>query len=610
MRATLKVRSQKSSLDTRVRQHPTSDFRLRTSALTPFLFYGGKGGVGKTTCAAARAVAEAAAGRRVLVVSTDPAHSLGDALGVRLSRRAAADPAAALRALELDAPRAFARWLRDHRAPLGDILEHGTWLDRDDVEAMMDLSMPGVDELVGLLEISRLAHAGTADLIVVDTAPTGHTLRLLAAPETVGAVADVFDALQVQHRVIREQLAGVGAAGSGGSADRALERAGHRHRARSCAIRAPTFHWVTLPEDLSVEETTDALATFDRSDLHVAEVVVNRVLPADGPCPICDRRRASESAAIARIRRGVGRGRGSAGGAGGAPGAARSHGAGRDRDGASRRPSSVARVRTIAASRAAAARKTPSALRSAPKRCPAEDRGGDRGAPSFCSSVEGGVGKTTVAAATAHSARARAPGRARTVAVHRSRAFAGRRARCAGRRRAAHRRRRAANLFVREVDAPRALAARARGDLRGGARRNRGGVRRGSGESQLTADELMDLAPPGVDELFGMLSVFDARAELRVIIVDTAPTGHALRLLEMPETAREWVQLLLRVLLKYRSLVRPGSAGRGARQALAVHSRTAGAAARPGRARASSSSRARRKCRAPKPNGCWTRLHA
>jgi arsenite-transporting ATPase len=72
------------------------------------------------------------------------------------------------------------------------------------------------------------------------------------------------------------------------------------------------------------------------------------------------------------------------------------------------------------------------------------------------------------------------------------------------------------------------------------------------------AGELMNLAPPGIDELFGIISVVDARAEYDVIVVDTAPTGHALRLLEMPEAAREWMQVLLRVLLKYRTLVRPG----------------------------------------------------
>src|SRR5207247_6604544 len=67
-----------------------------------------------------------------------------------------------LQALELDAPRAFARWLAAHRQALGDIVEHGTWLDREDVDALLGLSIPGIDELIGLVEIVRLAQAGTA----------------------------------------------------------------------------------------------------------------------------------------------------------------------------------------------------------------------------------------------------------------------------------------------------------------------------------------------------------------------------------------------------------------------------------------------------------------
>ena len=70
--------------------------------------------------------------------------------------------------------------------------------------------------------------------------------------------------------------------------------------------------------------------------------------------------------------------------------------------------------------------------------------------------------------------------------------------------------------------------------------------------------ELVDLAPPGIDELLGVLSVLEARQTYDAVVVDTAPTGHALRLLEMPALAREWVQALLRVLLKYRQIVRPG----------------------------------------------------
>ena len=302
-----------------------------------FIFYGGKGGVGKTTCAAARAVAEAAAGARVLIVSTDPAHSLGDALGVRLSglpRHVATRPRAgpgrtpgsaasrrprtgSLDAVELDAPRAFARWLKDHRRPLGEILEHGTWLDREDVDALLDLSMPGVDELMGMLEIARLAEGErrarasrslrSYDLVVVDTAPTGHTLRLLAAPETVAAVAGVLDGLQQEHRLIREQLARVGRPEA---SDRLIALLADQARETAASLRDPkrtAFHWVTLPEALSLAESDDAIAALERRGIRVPEIVVNRVLPDGGACPVCDRRRADERRVVAAIRRRLGR---------------------------------------------------------------------------------------------------------------------------------------------------------------------------------------------------------------------------------------------------------------------------------------------------------------
>jgi arsenite/tail-anchored protein-transporting ATPase len=112
-------------------------------------------------------------------------------------------------------------------------------------------------------------------------------------------------------------------------------------------------------------------------------------------------------------------------------------------------------------------------------------------------------------------------------------------------------------LAVRELDAARALADR-RAQFEAALDEIASAVGIDGAGAAIGTSELMNLAPPGIDELFGVLSVVDARAAYDVIVVDTAPTGHALRLLEMPEAAREWMQVLLRVLLKYRSLVRPG----------------------------------------------------
>jgi len=178
------------------------------------------------------------------------------------------------------------------------------------------------------------------------------------------------------------------------------------------------------------------------------------------------------------------------------------------------------------------------------------------GAPLLFIGGKGGVGKTTVAAATAlRLARDDSSRRVLLLSTDPAHSLGdvfeapvGDRANAIGGG--------PRNLDVRELDATRAFAERrkefedALDDIS-----TSSGV---AGGASSGAQELMELAPPGIDELFGILSVIDARADYDVVIVDTAPTGHALRLLEMPEAAREWTQVLLRVLLKYKTLVRPG----------------------------------------------------
>ena len=463
-----------------------------------------------------------------------------------------------LDAVELDAPRAFARWLQGHRRALGDILEHGTWLDSADVDALLDLSFPGVDELVGLMEIARLASARPYDAIVVDTAPTGHTLRLLAAPETVGVVAGVLDALQAEHRLIRDRLARV--ARGPEAADRLIallaSQAGdtaERLRDR----RQTSFHWVTLPEMLSLDESLDAMAALEHAGIRVDEIVVNRALPPARSCPLCDRRRTEEHRVLAVIRRRLGRRRkvrvipaevkeprGVA--ALRRVGRHLAYGKGlRTEEPSALRPSPDYSASVLSAPRATAD--------TAPESLPAV-----RGASLIFFGGKGGVGKTTVAAAIALRVARAAPGRRvlllSTDPAHSLADVLGAPVSDVP----------AAvpngpqNLLVRELDAPRALAAR-RGDLEMALNEIASAFGTGEpGSSAERAAELMNLAPPGIDELFGIISVVDARTDYDVIVVDMAPTGHALRLLEMPDAARGWTQALLRVLLKYKELVRPG----------------------------------------------------
>lgn len=141
----------------------------------------GKGGVGKTTVAATTALAAADAGYRTLVTSTDPAHSLADALAVPLG----ADPTRILDRLDgqqIDTQRQLDRYWGSIRRQLMDVLD---WGGAGGIEAEEFLIFPGMDELFALLEVNRHARSGSYDLVVVDCAPTAETLRLLSLPEVL-----------------------------------------------------------------------------------------------------------------------------------------------------------------------------------------------------------------------------------------------------------------------------------------------------------------------------------------------------------------------------------------------------------------------------------------
>src|SRR4051812_33405458 len=182
-----------------------STSRLHPSRLPVFSFVGGKGGVGKTTCAAMTALSRSPA--RTLLVTTDPASSLSSALDTPVSAEPAAVPGAkSLYAANVDAARAFDRWLAPRRPLVAQIAVRGTYLDDEDVARLLKLSLPGIDEVIGLIEVARLAQG--FESVVVDTAPTGHTLRLLAAPVLLGRVATLLDGLQSHHRVVVSALRG------------------------------------------------------------------------------------------------------------------------------------------------------------------------------------------------------------------------------------------------------------------------------------------------------------------------------------------------------------------------------------------------------------------
>jgi arsenite-transporting ATPase len=141
----------------------------------------GKGGVGKTTVAAATALASADSGKRTLVTSTDPAHSLSDALAVGLE----GEPKEVVDLLDgqqIDTQGQLDRYWGSIRNQLIEVLD---WGGAAGIEAEEFLVFPGMDELFALLEVNRHARSGDYDVLVVDCAPTAETLRLLSLPEVL-----------------------------------------------------------------------------------------------------------------------------------------------------------------------------------------------------------------------------------------------------------------------------------------------------------------------------------------------------------------------------------------------------------------------------------------
>ena len=535
-----------------------------------FRLVGGKGGAGKTTCAAGLAVAAAAAGRRTLVISTDPAPSLADALGQRLTstpRRVAGR--ARLDALEIDSHRALDRWLSRRRGTLEEIALRGTWLDRADVRSLLDLALPGIDEIAALIELLSFTRTGVYDEVIVDTAPTGHTLRMLALPQTLAQVATAFDHMQDKHRVMVEALRGGYVTDEADALIQGLHQDAHALRD---LLRDPSRAAVTLvclPEPMVVEETLDAFASLQQGGIGVARIIVNRITPPPpGRCRWCERRRMHEGTTCASLLRGVSRTA--------LPRPKVTTLMARDRE--------PVGLRALAAIGRELERETPAAARATKPRLTdavitSVSSGTVTRAPVQLPDArllmfggKGGVGKTTCAAAAAIDL-ARRSGDARLLLVSTDPAHS--LADVLGlpvSNEAAPLTAGPRNLEVRELDAGGALREfkdRYASAIDSAFDRLTPSSRFDAAYDRQIMHDLFELSPPGLDEITATLELIDllggedAPPRYAAIVVDTAPTGHALRLLEMPGIVHDWVKTLMSLLLKYQPVTGLGDLGAG-----------------------------------------------
>lgn len=274
------------------------------------LFFGGKGGVGKTTCSSALALAAAREGKRVLLVSTDPAHSTSDIFEARIGP-AEREILPGLHALEIDPEESVRQYVDQAKERLAGLFRPGVvQAAARQIEAAAE--MPGVadtalfDRIAGLVA----ADASRYDLVVFDTAPTGHSLRLLRLPESM---ATWFEALARRRREAAAAAAASGRAAAGtagaGPADPVLALLEAR-AARLAAVRdilsqadRVGFVWVLTPERLPIEETARGAHALEHAGMSVAGVVVNRVLPDTAGGDYFRARRAQERRYLDEIAR-------------------------------------------------------------------------------------------------------------------------------------------------------------------------------------------------------------------------------------------------------------------------------------------------------------------
>ncbi len=503
-------------------------------------------------------MAAADGGRKTLVVSLDPAHSLGDALAKPLSAKVRR-VASALHAVELDADRALRQWLRPRRSTLATVAERGTFLAREEAERLLDLSLPGVDELIGLLELRRLAEQRRYDLVVVDTAPTGHTLRLLAAPELLQRIAALLDAMQAKHRFLARHLGG---RYRGDASDALIEEIAESARSLTALLRdgaRAAFTWVVVAEPLALAETEDGLRELKEFGIAVERIVVNQITaPPSSACAFCSGRRSSEAEVISRLR-------------------ARNRGVSlsfverQDREPRGRRELARFWKRQSTAAPQPARRLVRPTSRVLSPNAALEDGGREFFQLPFPPSVrlllfggKGGVGKTTCAAATALDLARRDPARrilllsvdpAHSLGDVLAARVTDKESRVAGF---------PENLRARELDAARELATlrQSHEELLQRLVVPATGVGVQPAFDRDVMERLLDLAPPGLDELMALVAVARAvgeagagRATHDLVIVDSAPTGHALRLLALPDLAGRWTRALLELLREYRAVV-------------------------------------------------------
>lgn len=269
------------------------------------ILFTGKGGVGKTTAAAGTAALCAAAGKRTLVMSTDAAHSLADALGADAGVEPSSEPKAIadrLFAQQVDAQQRFEESWSQIQGYLRAVLDTA---GVDPIAAEELAVLPMVEEVLALLELRAQARSGQWDVVILDCAPTAETLRLLALPEALGWYLDRV--LPLRGALLRAVGPMVKRATGMPLPQDELFEAVATLQAELAEVRSiltgqqATVRLVLTPETMVVAEARRALTTLSLFGYRVDGVIANRVFPRKGEDPWRQRWVAAQEEVLAEV---------------------------------------------------------------------------------------------------------------------------------------------------------------------------------------------------------------------------------------------------------------------------------------------------------------------
>jgi arsenite-transporting ATPase len=509
-----------------------------------YLFFGGKGGVGKTTAASATALYllnQLKRNESILLFSTDPAHSLSDSLDVKIGNRLVEVKqlrGARLFAYEMDASLALERFRAAHGKVLAEIAERGTLLDEQDINELLSLSLPGLDEVMSLFELSELDREEKYAHIVVDTAPSGHTSRLLRLPDVFERAVRAMDLMGEKHRYMVAHFARRRVVAD--EVDVFLSDLSNRIKAVRAMLhdgKQTSFTLVTIPEAMSVFETKRYLELLTEEGVPVAGLLVNRVEQEHGACEYCRARVQTQRPWIKHIAstfhdlkihylplqpkevRGI---------------------------------DDLKKIGKLIWADEFEPRmtriKNPD-LKSVSSVARSSFRLEARKIVIF--GGKGGVGKTTAAAAYALALAKANPDEKflifSTDPAHSLTDSFGE----AG----------LPNLDVMEIDPGKwfeELKQRYRSWTDELFASLSGGSRMEIKFDREAMRELVELTPPGIDEIAALGTISDLLdvERYQTLILDTAPTGHLIRFLELPQVALSWIRTFIKLLLKYKDVMR------------------------------------------------------